>query len=166
MTRLASALRSFAGMSLAMLLLGAAAPLSLYLVVVPWITLRPSEAKRIGAGWVSMLARSLVALMRLGGARFEFEGEIDCERQVRQVNLGIRTQKFRVHSGISPASGLGVATAKVGIPQYSNHQRVRPRISRQSLACVRFRDGVLSHCSSNPCGIAVCRRIIRPLSCQ
>ncbi len=67
-------------MSICLLLLGVVAPLSLYLVVVPWITIQPSRAKTIGAGWVSWLARSLTVLMRAGGARFEFEGEIDCNQ--------------------------------------------------------------------------------------
>lgn len=72
--------RSLLAMSLCLLLLGVAAPITLYLIVVPWITLRPSQAKRVGAGWVSWLARSLTFLMRAGGARFEFEGEIDCSQ--------------------------------------------------------------------------------------
>lgn len=71
------ALRSLLAMSLALLLLGVVAPLSLYLIVLPWIILRPSEENRIGVGWVSILARLLVSLMRWGGARFEFEGQID-----------------------------------------------------------------------------------------
>jgi len=75
--KLLRALRSFLGMVLCLLLLGVAAPLSLYLVVLPWIAVRPADAKRIGAGWVSMLAHLLVFFMRLGGARFEFEGEIE-----------------------------------------------------------------------------------------
>ncbi len=77
MMRLFRALRSLFAMSLALLLLGVAAPFSLYLVVLPWIALRPSDKERIGVSWVTGLAHSLVALMRLGGARFEFEGEID-----------------------------------------------------------------------------------------
>jgi 1-acyl-sn-glycerol-3-phosphate acyltransferase len=75
--RLLGALRSFFAMSTCMLLLGVAAPLSLYLVILPWTWLRPADAKRIGADWVSFLARALVFLMRVGGARFEFSGEID-----------------------------------------------------------------------------------------
>jgi 1-acyl-sn-glycerol-3-phosphate acyltransferase len=63
-----------------MLLLGVAAPLTLYLIVVPWIALRPSQAERVGAGWVSMLARALTSLMRAGGARFQFEGKIDSDQ--------------------------------------------------------------------------------------
>ena len=78
--RFLRALRSLLAMSLCMLLLGVAAPISLYLIVVPWIALRPSQAKTVGAGWVSMLARALTFLMRAGGARFEFEGEIDCSQ--------------------------------------------------------------------------------------
>lgn len=78
--RLLRAIRSLVAMSLCLLLLGVVAPVSLYLVIVPWITLRPSQARRIGADWVSWLARSLTFLMRSGGARFEFEGEIDCNQ--------------------------------------------------------------------------------------
>ena len=78
--RFLRALRSLLAMSLCMLLLGVAAPITLYLIVVPWITLRPSQAKKVGAGWVSLLARALTFLMRAGGARFEFEGRIDCSR--------------------------------------------------------------------------------------
>lgn len=74
------AVRSLVAMSLCLLLLGLVAPLTLYLIVVPWITLRPSQAKRVGAAWVSWLARSLTFLMRGGGARFKFEGEIDCNQ--------------------------------------------------------------------------------------
>lgn len=78
--RLLSALRSLLAMSLCLLLLGVAAPVTLYLFVLPWVALRPSQAKRVGADWVSWLARSLTFFMRAGGARFEFEGEIDCSQ--------------------------------------------------------------------------------------
>ena len=76
--RFLRAVRSLAAMSLCLLLLGVAAPISLYLLVVPWIRLRPSQEKKVGTGWVSGLARLLTWFMRVGGARFEFEGEIDC----------------------------------------------------------------------------------------
>ena len=75
--RFLSAARSLLGMSLCMVLLGVAAPITLYLIVVPWIILRPSQAKRVGADWVTWLAHSLTFFMRAGGARFQFEGEID-----------------------------------------------------------------------------------------
>ena len=78
--RLLSALRSLLAMSLCLLLLGVAAPVTRYLIVIPWMMVRPSDASRVGAGWVSWLARSLTFLMRAGGARFEFEGEIDCDQ--------------------------------------------------------------------------------------
>lgn len=78
--RVLRALRSLLAMSLCLLLLGLAAPISLYLIVVPWVALRPSQSKRVGAGWVRMLAHSLTFLMRAGGARFEFEGEIDADQ--------------------------------------------------------------------------------------
>ena len=75
-----AALRSFLAMAFAMFLLGVFGPVSLYLVIVPWISLRPSDEKRIGVAWVSWFARSLVRIMRAGGARFEFEGEIDASQ--------------------------------------------------------------------------------------
>jgi len=80
MMRVLRALRSLLGMSLCLLLLGVAAPITLYLIVIPWITLRPSQAKKVGADWVSWIARSLTFFLRAGGARFEFEGEIDCNQ--------------------------------------------------------------------------------------
>ncbi len=58
--RLIGALRSLLGISGCLLLLGVAAPLSLYLIILPWIALRPAHAKRIGADWVSFLAHALV----------------------------------------------------------------------------------------------------------
>ncbi len=78
--RFLRALRSLLAMSMCMLLLGVVAPITLYLVIVPWIALRPSQAKQVGADWVSWLARSLTFFMRAGGARFEYEGEIDCNQ--------------------------------------------------------------------------------------
>lgn len=72
------AIRSFAGVLSCLVLLGVVAPLSLYLIVVPWTALRPQRASELGAGWVSWIARSLVFLCRMGGATFEIEGEIDC----------------------------------------------------------------------------------------
>jgi len=78
--RFLRAVRSLSAMSLCLLLLGVAAPITLYLGVIPWRLLRPSQAKRIGADWVSWLARVLTFFMRVGGARFEFEGDIDCNQ--------------------------------------------------------------------------------------
>ena len=75
---LLKAIRSLAGVLACLVLLGVVAPLSLYLIVVPWTTLRPQRATELGVGWVSWIARSLVFLCRLGGATFEIEGEIDC----------------------------------------------------------------------------------------
>lgn len=72
------ALRSFAAIAACLLLLGVVAPLSLYLIYVPRIAFHRHRAGELGAEWVSHIARSLVILMRLGGATFRIEGEIDC----------------------------------------------------------------------------------------
>lgn len=76
--RLLRAVRSLAGVVGCLAVLGILAPLSLYLVVVPWAAIRPRQETTIGADWVSLIAKSLVALCRLGGARIEVEGHIDC----------------------------------------------------------------------------------------
>ena len=76
--KLLRGLRSFAGIMGCLLFLGFVAPLSLYLVVVPWIALRPERRQDLSAAWVSWVARSLVAFCRMGGASFEIEGNIDC----------------------------------------------------------------------------------------
>lgn len=72
------ALRSFLGVAGCLLFLALAAPLSLYLVIVPWIALQPKRRQELGMAWVSWVARNLVELCRLGGATFEIEGNIDC----------------------------------------------------------------------------------------
>lgn len=73
-------LRSLAGMSICMLVLGVIAPMSLYLVVLPWGFLQPERKNELGVRWVSVIARTLVSACRLGGATFDFEGEIDSEQ--------------------------------------------------------------------------------------
>lgn len=74
------ALRSLAAVLGCLAVLGLLAPLTLYFVVVPWIALRRARATEIGSGWVGLIAKSLVALCRMGGARIEVEGHIDCDQ--------------------------------------------------------------------------------------
>jgi 1-acyl-sn-glycerol-3-phosphate acyltransferase len=74
------ALRSLAGMTLCLLMLGVGAPISFYFVLLPRTLLQPGRRRELGVRWVSTTARALVASCRLGGARFEFEGEIDSEQ--------------------------------------------------------------------------------------
>ena len=74
------ALRSFLAVLACLLLLGVAAPLCLYAYYVPRIALQPDRANELGTEWVSRIARTLVALMKLGGATFIIEGEIDCNQ--------------------------------------------------------------------------------------
>lgn len=71
------ALRSLAGVLGCLAFLGLVAPLSLYLVVVPWIAIQPSRLIEIGSAWVTWVAKCLVALCRLGGARIQIEGHIN-----------------------------------------------------------------------------------------
>lgn len=78
--KLLSGLRSLLGVVSCLLVLGLLAPLALYLVVVPWIALQPKRASELGAHWVTLVARSLVWFCKLGGARFQIEGEIDCNQ--------------------------------------------------------------------------------------
>jgi len=72
------ALRSFMAIVACLLTLGVAAPLTLYLVVVPLGLLRPAQEREIGIKWVSTIARLLVRILKAGGASIETEGEIDC----------------------------------------------------------------------------------------
>ncbi len=74
------ALRSLAAVLACLALLGVIAPLSLYLIVMPWTFLQPQRGRALGIGWVSGIARSLVSLFRLGGATLQIEGEIDCNQ--------------------------------------------------------------------------------------
>ena len=74
------ALRSLLAILACLGLLGVIAPLSLYLIVVPWTFLQPQRRQELGVGWVSRIARSLVSLFRLGGATLQIEGEIDCNQ--------------------------------------------------------------------------------------
>lgn len=76
--RVLAAMRSFFAMSLCMILLGLVAPLTLYLFVIPWMAIRGPAAKEVGPAWVSQIAYALVFFFKLGGARFEFKGRIDC----------------------------------------------------------------------------------------
>lgn len=75
---LVRALRSLAGVLSCLAFLAVAAPVTLYLIVVPRIALQPQRASEIGTAWVSWVARSLVFFCRLGGASFRVEGEINC----------------------------------------------------------------------------------------
>lgn len=77
MMRLFSAIRSFLGVVGCLLLLGIVAPAVLYLGVVPLIALGPGRRIELGTRWVTWIAKSLVTLMRFGGATFDIEGEID-----------------------------------------------------------------------------------------
>lgn len=76
--KLLSAIRSFLAVVSCLLLLGIVAPVVLYLVVVPLIALGPGRRVELGTRWVTWIAKSLTALIRLGGARIDIEGTIDC----------------------------------------------------------------------------------------
>jgi 1-acyl-sn-glycerol-3-phosphate acyltransferase len=78
--RLLGALRSFAAVLACLFLLGVAAPLTLYLFYAPRIAFQPDRANELATEWVSGIARALVRLMKLGGATFRIEGEIDCNQ--------------------------------------------------------------------------------------
>ena len=78
MTRLFSALRSCLGVFACLFLLGFISPLVLYLYVVPMIWLGLKPRGELGPAWVGWVARSLVFFCRLGGAKFETEGLINC----------------------------------------------------------------------------------------
>ena len=71
--------RSLFTMASCIAFLGVLAPLSLYLFVIPWIAVRGEKGKDMGPRWVAAIARSLVFFLRAGGARFRFEGTVDCE---------------------------------------------------------------------------------------
>ncbi|MEO5762359.1 MAG: lysophospholipid acyltransferase family protein [Vicinamibacteria bacterium] len=74
------ALRSLVAILACLFFLAVVAPISLYLVVVPWIALQPHRRHEVGLGWVSLIARFLVALFRFGGATFKIEGAINCKQ--------------------------------------------------------------------------------------
>jgi 1-acyl-sn-glycerol-3-phosphate acyltransferase len=72
------ALRSLMGVLACLLVLGVVAPLSLYLVVVPWGMIEPGRERELGVRWVNLVARALVWCCQAGGATYDIEGEIDC----------------------------------------------------------------------------------------
>ncbi|MEO8500906.1 MAG: lysophospholipid acyltransferase family protein [Vicinamibacteria bacterium] len=74
------ALRSFVGVVLCLGVLGVMGPLLLYLYYAPRIAIQRNRANELGTEWVSWIARALVANLRLGGATFDIEGEIDCNQ--------------------------------------------------------------------------------------
>lgn len=78
MTGILSALRSLVGVVSCLFLLGVISPIVLYLYILPLIALRPQRRSELGPAWVGMVARGLVSCCRLGGARFELEGRLDC----------------------------------------------------------------------------------------
>ena len=66
------------GVLLCLFFLGVVGPIVLYGYILPMIALRPERRSDLGSAWVGMIARGLVTFCRLGGARFETEGRIDC----------------------------------------------------------------------------------------
>ena len=76
--RVLRGIRSFFGVVGCLFLLGVCGPLILYFVVVPLIALGPWRRIELGTRWVTWIAKSLVWILRAGGATFDLEGEIDC----------------------------------------------------------------------------------------
>jgi 1-acyl-sn-glycerol-3-phosphate acyltransferase len=76
--KLPSAVRSFLAVVACLFLLGVLAPLTLYLVVVPLLAIGPGRRVELGSRWVTWVAKSLTSLIRMGGAKIEIEGTIDC----------------------------------------------------------------------------------------